>query len=81
MNDKVNNPRHYNSHPSGIDCISITEHMSFCLGNVIKYVWRADLKGETIEDLEKAKWYLEREIKRRRTASPARPHSLPVDHH
>lgn len=59
------NPIHYNSHPSGVECIEITEHMSFTLGNVIKYVWRADLKGG-IEDLEKALWYLTREIQRRR---------------
>jgi hypothetical protein len=39
--------------------------MSFCLGNAIKYIWRADLKGG-IEDLEKARWYIDREIERRR---------------
>lgn len=66
MNDPVNNPKHYTSHPSGIDCIQITEHMGFCLGNAIKYVWRADLKGDAIEDLEKAVWYIRREIKRRK---------------
>ena len=66
MNDNVNNPRHYTSHPSGIDCIQITEHMGFCLGNAIKYVWRADLKGDAIEDLEKAIWYIRREIERRK---------------
>lgn len=63
--DSVNNPKHYNGHPSGIECIEITEHMGFCLGNAIKYIWRADLKGSAIEDLEKAKWYIEREIIRR----------------
>lgn len=62
----VNNPKHYNSHPSGIECIQITEHMGFCLGNAVKYIWRADLKADAIEDLEKAKWYLEREIKLRK---------------
>jgi Protein of unknwon function (DUF3310) len=66
MNDNVNNPKHYTSHPSGIDCIQITEHMGFCLGNAIKYVWRADLKGDAIEDLEKAVWYIRREIERRK---------------
>ena len=59
----VNHPRHYTQHPSGVECIQITEHMSFCLGNAIKYVWRADLKGG-LEDLEKAKWYIDREIQR-----------------
>lgn len=66
MSQKVKHPRHYTSHPSGIECLQITEHMNFCLGNVIKYVWRADLKGEAITDLEKAKFYLEREIARRK---------------
>jgi len=66
MNDNVNNPKHYTSHPSGIDCIQITEHMGFCLGNAMKYVWRADLKGDAIEDLEKAVWYIRREIERRK---------------
>jgi hypothetical protein len=66
MSDNVNHPSHYTNHPSGVECIQITEHMGFCLGNAIKYIWRADLKGDAIEDLEKAKWYIEREIKRRR---------------
>ena len=63
--DFINHPPHYTSHPSGIECIQITEHMPFCLGNAIKYIWRAGLKGNAIKDLEKAKWYIEREIKRR----------------
>lgn len=66
MTDPVNHPPHYTAHPSGIECIQITEHMSFCLGNAVKYIWRADLKGEAIEDLRKAAWYIEREIERRR---------------
>lgn len=65
MNDNVNNPRHYTSHPSGIECIQVTEHMSFCLGNVVKYIWRADEKGASLEDLKKARWYLDREIQKR----------------
>lgn len=64
MNDPVNHPKHYTEHPSGIECIQITEHMNFCLGNAMKYIWRADLKGGT-EDLKKAVWYLTREIERR----------------
>lgn len=68
-NDSVNHPKHYTAHPSGVECITITEHMGFCLGNVIKYVWRADLKGESeharIEDLKKAEFYLRREIAHR----------------
>ena len=66
--DTVNHPPHYNSSPSGIECIQVVEHMGFCLGNVIKYVWRADEKGNAIEDLEKALWYLQREIARRKAS-------------
>ena len=65
MQDPVNNPKHYTSHPSGVDCIQITEHMGFNLGNAIKYIWRADLKDDAIEDLRKARWYIEREITKR----------------
>lgn len=65
MTDPVEHPTHYNAHPSGVECIQITEHMNFCLGNAIKYIWRADSKGKAIEDLEKARWYIQREIERR----------------
>jgi hypothetical protein len=65
MQDVVNNPKHYTSHPSGVDCIQITEHMSFNLGNALKYIWRCDLKKEAIEDLRKARWYIDREIEKR----------------
>lgn len=65
MTDTVNHPAHYTSHPSGIECIQITEHMSFNLGNAIKYLWRADEKGAPIEDLKKAVWYIQREIAKR----------------
>jgi len=64
MTDTVNNPKHYTSHPSGVECIEITEHMNFCVGNAIKYLWRAGLKGEQVEDLRKARWYIDREIAR-----------------
>jgi hypothetical protein len=63
--DIVNHPKHYTEHPSGIECIQITEHMGFNLGNAVKYIWRADLKGNAIEDLKKAAWYINREIQRR----------------
>lgn len=56
------NPQHYRLHPSGVECIQITEHMNFNLGNAVKYIWRSNEKGNTIEDLEKAIWYLKREI-------------------
>lgn len=71
MNDPVNHPKHYTAHPSGIECIQITEHMGFCLGNAVKYIWRADLKHDAIEDLKKARWYIDREIQRRITFAPA----------
>ena len=74
MHDPVNKPKHYTSHPSGIECIQITEHMGFNLGNAIKYVWRADLKHDAIEDLRKAVWYIEREIaKRTQPSEPIEP--------
>ena len=57
-------PPHYQRHPSGIECIQITEHMNFNLGNAVKYIWRAALKGRQVEDLKKARWYLDREIER-----------------
>ncbi len=66
MSDNVNRPAHYNGHPSGIECIQITEHMGFNLGNAVKYIWRCDLKQDAIEDLEKARWYIDREIKKRK---------------
>ena len=62
--DSVNHPKHYTEHPSGVECIEITEHMNFCVGNAIKYLWRAGLKGEQVEDLRKARWYIDREIAR-----------------
>lgn len=63
--DNVNHPKHYTSHPSGIECIEITKHMNFCLGNAIKYIFRCDHKNG-IEDLEKALWYIQCEINRRK---------------
>lgn len=71
LNDPVNHPSHYTSHPAkcscgkGIECIQITEHMGFNLGNALKYIWRCDLKLDAVEDLKKAKWYIEREIAKR----------------
>lgn len=62
--DMVNHPPHYTSHPSGVEAIQITEHMNFCLGNALKYIWRADLKNG-LEDLKKAQFYIQREIEKR----------------
>jgi hypothetical protein len=64
--DMVNHPPHYTSHPSGVECIQITEHMGFNLGNALKYIWRADLKGSAVEDLEKAVFYINRELEKRK---------------
>lgn len=70
--DIVNHPPHYTSDPSGVECITITRHRNYNVGNAIKYLWRAGLKGDSgqsakkkqIEDLRKAVWYIEDEIKR-----------------
>ncbi len=62
--DAVNHPAHYCSHPSGVEVIQITEHLPFCTGNAIKYILRAPFKGKERQDLEKAIWYLQRELKR-----------------
>lgn len=63
--ENVNHPKHYNNHPSGIECIQVVEHMNFNVGNAIKYLWRADWKSSPIEDMKKAIWYINREIERR----------------
>lgn len=67
--ETVNHPQHYNSRPSGIECIEIVRHMNFNCGNAIKYLWRAGLKegSISIEDLQKAAWYIEDEIARLQT--------------
>lgn len=70
MTDNVNHPAHYTSHPSGIECIQVTRHYCFSIGNAIKYLWRAGLKASAdkaqrekeIEDLKKAKWYIDDRI-------------------
>lgn len=58
------NPAHYRSHPSGIECIEITRHMNFNVGNAMKYIWRYMDKGDPVENLKKAQWYLDDEIRR-----------------
>lgn len=64
--DNVNHPQHYTSDPSGIECIEITRHRNFNIGNAIKYLWRNGLKDSDsqIQDLEKAIWYIQDEINR-----------------
>jgi hypothetical protein len=64
--DQVNHPAHYTTDPSGVECIQITRHRNFNIGNAFKYLWRAGLKDEskTIQDLEKAIFYIKDEINR-----------------
>jgi hypothetical protein len=62
--EKVNHPKHYNEHPAGIECIEVIEHFNFNIGNAMKYLWRAGLKGNQEEDLRKAAWYVNREIEK-----------------
>ena len=66
MSDPVNHPKHYTSHPSGIECIEITRHMNFNCGNAVKYLWRSGLKDSNpqVQEIEKAIWYLKDEVKR-----------------
>jgi hypothetical protein len=65
--DPVNSPVHYTGPVPGVECNDITKHFPFNLGNVIKYVWRCDWKGNSIQDLEKALWYLTSEIELRKS--------------
>jgi hypothetical protein len=64
--DMVNHPKHYTSDPSGVECIEITRHRNFNIGNAFKYLWRAGLKDDrkTVEDLKKAIFYISDEINR-----------------
>nr|CAA6830572.1 MAG: Unknown protein [uncultured Thiotrichaceae bacterium] len=77
----VKQPSHYSSHPSGVQCVTITQHMNFCRGNAIKYTWRAGEKNpdEEIQDLQKAKQYLKIEIKRLKKLKLKGTHSLAKD--
>jgi len=65
MSESVNHPDHYQD-KSGIECIEIARHRTFNIGNAFKYLWRAGIKNQDtqIEDLKKAIWYIEDEIKR-----------------
>lgn len=69
--DSVNHPSHYNQGLTKcdcgrrIECIDVTRHLNFNIGNAIKYLWRCELKGNTLEDLKKAVWYIQDEISKR----------------
>ena len=63
--DMVNHPPHYAANGDGVECIQVTRHMNFNLGNAVKYLWRAGRKGDNaIEDMKKAVWYINNEIDR-----------------
>ena len=67
--DMVNHPPHYTNHPKGIECIEVIEEAGVLLGNAIKYIWRVEWgsKGNDLEDLRKARWYIDRAIAKRET--------------
>ena len=79
--DPINHPPHYTQHPSGVECITITEHYNFNVGNAIKYLWRAGLKDGTdaASDLRKAAWYVRREIERVAVPIDPNPDFPPVE--
>lgn len=60
MSDNINHPTHYTGRNIGYECIDITQYQTFCVGNIIKYLWRYNDKGTPLEDLRKARWYAHR---------------------
>ncbi len=62
--DSVNHPSHYNNHPSGVECVVVSEHYMGNVSKAIDYIWRHEHKGNPVQDLEKAVWFLNREIRR-----------------
>lgn len=63
QHDPINHPSHYTSHPVA-ECIDIVEQFNYNRGAAIKYIWRAGEKDDEIQDLRKARWMIDREIKR-----------------
>lgn len=78
MTDSIN-PAHYKKDDPTYETIKVIEAwgLGFCLGNVLKYISRAGEKGDRIEDLKKARWYLDREISRGETE---KPHGVWIEH-
>lgn len=76
--DPVNHPKHYTGHASGVECIELSEKLSFNLGNAFKYVFRRDDKENTYQDLSKAEWYLKREIARLTNMVETLPASMEI---
>jgi hypothetical protein len=77
--EMINHPKHYTSLGakcdkcgSEIECIQISERLSFSLGSALKYIWRCGLKNDAIEELRKSVWYLNREIERRQKENASR---------
>lgn len=73
--DDAVNPRHYRGFSNGAQVIDISERLSFNTGNAVKYLARAgrtdgQVKGEIIQDLEKARWYINREIDHLNNTTP-----------
>jgi hypothetical protein len=79
--ETVNHPKHYNSHPSGIECIEIIRHFSFNIGAAIKHLWRLGTKpgASALEDIEKAIWYLQDEANRIRKENEAQSIAKELD--
>lgn len=73
--DVISEPEHYTTHPSGVEPIQITKYETFLRGNIIKYVMRAPYKGTELQDMKKARQYLDWEIER--LESLAKGNSLP----
>ncbi len=66
MTDAVNHPKHYGGAENPYEAIKVIEAwaLGFCLGNAVKYIARAGKKDAAVQDLKKARWYLDREINR-----------------
>lgn len=62
LRESVHHPKHYNSHPSGVECIEITRFMNFNLGNAFKYIFRRNDKDDILTNLKKAEWYIQDEL-------------------
>lgn len=74
MTDNVDHPAHYTGRGIGYECIDITQHQTFCVGNAIKYLWRYQDKGKPLEDLKKARWYAHRAMERQEPIDLKAPH-------
>ena len=77
--DPVNNPSHY-TWIEGVECLDVVENFNFNTGNAIKYIFRHDHKGKPLEDLKKARFYIDREIDRlERTRGTTEPREVWID--